>query len=262
MVISVPLLGLLRGGPWERDLTSSVGLGAWAHQRLVRSDLTRPGGLGRWCRPKAGQGQRKVPGRERVGGWRPGRDVVKPRAAASPNQNSLGLTQPAPQTSRRPPPRQLFQAFQPPTLSPPSDPCCHPLSPFTPRLGSILVAPSLDLPTKQLVPDSLTACPLTPNSPLELLSPWGSSPSQTSSLGPHPFPSLALLLPFMSPAGLVTGADTGVPRAGDGEGGLMSQVWGSMGGLLPGVLLTAPHSPPLSPTQAHPTRASVAASPE
>lgn len=47
-----------------------------------------------------------------------------------------------------------------------------------------------------------------------------------------------------------------------GMGDLMSQVWGSVGGLLLESYSHPLHSPLLSPTQAHPTRAHVAASPE
>lgn len=47
-------------------------LGVWGPSRLMGLGLTRLGGLGSWYRLKAGQGQRKVPGRERAGGWRPG----------------------------------------------------------------------------------------------------------------------------------------------------------------------------------------------
>lgn len=87
-------------GQWGRLWPDQEALGADADRRLLRVRERCPEGSG-WA------------GSERA------RDVVRPRTAASQNQNSLGLTQPPPPTRAAPHPASSFRPSSAPSPLPP-----------------------------------------------------------------------------------------------------------------------------------------------
>ncbi|KAL4685470.1 hypothetical protein H8959_001067 [Pygathrix nigripes] len=147
----------------------------------------------------AGTDHRLVRVRERCpegSGWAGGvqaRDVVRPWPAASQNQNSPGLTQPAPQTIRCCLP-QLSQASQTPRPNPTWSPPLGPPGPHPTR--STPLAPHRPHPTRS----PALGPPSPPPHSEPTLSPSCPHPTRTPALGPpspphHSDPTLIPLLP-------------------------------------------------------------------
>uniref|UniRef100_A0A2K6JX44 MLX interacting protein like n=1 Tax=Rhinopithecus bieti TaxID=61621 RepID=A0A2K6JX44_RHIBE len=143
----------------------------------VGSDLPRLGGLGSWHRSQAGQGQRKVPGRERVGGRRPGPGCGQaPRTYTTRTPNNPLLPPPALVPGLEPCPPPPFPPMAPHTALLQEEPLFSPRFPFPtvpPAPGvSPLPAPTAFPPTPQSVPS-----PAPTPFPIELLPSGYSEPA-------------------------------------------------------------------------------------
>uniref|UniRef100_A0A2K6JX41 MLX interacting protein like n=1 Tax=Rhinopithecus bieti TaxID=61621 RepID=A0A2K6JX41_RHIBE len=164
-------------GGVDRQDPSGAHPGLWGAVP-VGSDLPRLGGLGSWHRSQAGQGQRKVPGRERVGGRRPGPGCGQavPRTYTTRTPNNPLLPPPALVPGLEPCPPPPFPPMAPHTALLQEEPLFSPRFPFPtvpPAPGvSPLPAPTAFPPTPQSVPS-----PAPTPFPIELLPSGYSEPA-------------------------------------------------------------------------------------